>query len=455
MKTIKRLFLLTIAISGGMSTTLAGDHPQANFGIYGIQHQPTIERYQQYVGQIVKYLPGDQGSGNYIDKEYFIKVGGSFDKEYTITKVSGNDKRMTFLLQEKDGKTKVKLVVNNQDEYYSYGKYAYCITNEYSIPLFLIEKYNTDKSKFQGKVYPEQASPIKMEVSDLVLQESKDKIKDYPKVMLILKDKESGKTYNADPDINFSIIGKEFTNPHFKCKYNVISVVTKKNEYYPYRVGKYYTLKNSLDGTTKDVPVGSALYSAFSGDDAGHFVATLTKVEKPLNSTIRYGNTTTVTDKDITKFSYVDNFIDILIFASKTQFNFVLKNVSDNTIKIVWNEAVFVDVDGGTSKVMHSGIKYSQREGDQPASTIIKSAKLEDVATPTDKVYYDDLLKEWTSKSLYEKAKIKEKLKRQTIKLMLPIQVKDVVNEYIFEFELKYVYIHPEYVADGDIVLPF
>lgn len=30
---------------------------------------------------------------------------------------------------------------------------------------------------------------------------------------------------------------------------------------------------------------------------------------------------------------------------------------------------------------------------------------------------------------------------------MLPIQVKDVVNEYIFEFTLSYVFNHPEYLA--------
>lgn len=169
-------------------------------------------------------------------------------------------------------------------------------------------------------------------------------------------------------------------------------------------------------------------------------------MEKPSNAAVRYGKTTSVTDKNITKYSYIDNFIDILIFTTNSQFNFVLKNVSDNTIKVVWNEAVFVDVDGSTSKVMHSGIKYSQREGDQPASTIIKGAKLEDLAAPTANVYYSDVLKEWNSYSLYRNAD--RKAEGQTIRLMLPIQVKDVINEYIFEFGLTYVYNHPEYMAD-------
>lgn len=443
MKKIKGLLVFAITLICSITTALAGDHPEAHFGIYGIQHQIGVAGYQQYVGQIVKYIPTKGVS--YHDKKSFIEEGGSFDKEYIITKILGNDKRMTFHLQEKDGKAKVKMVVNNQYEFYSYGKYTYCITDKYSIPLFLIEKFNSDKSKYIGQKYPKNPSSVEMEVMDMVLQES-EHFNEYPKVSLLLKDNKTGKTYYANPDMDFNLIGKEYTNSKYKCKYNVISVFTKKGSAYPYEEELHYVVKNSIDGTTKEVSAKIASYFAFYGDNSGHFVATLTKVEKPSNSAIRYGNTTTVTDKDITKFSYIDNFIDILIFANNSQFSFILKNVSDNTIKVVWNEAVFVDVDGSTSKVMHSGTKYSQREGDQPASTIIKGAKLEDVAAPTDKVYYSDVLKEWTSKSLYSNAK--QNTEGQTIKLMLPIQVKDVVNEYIFDFELKYIYEHPEYLAD-------
>jgi hypothetical protein len=95
---------------------------------------------------------------------------------------------------------------------------------------------------------------------------------------------------------------------------------------------------------------------------------------------------------------------------------------------------------------MHVGTKYSQREGDQPASTIIKGAKLEDIAAPTKNVYYSDVLKEWMTRSLYTNAN--KKGEGETIRLMLPIQVKDVINEYIFEFGLKYKLNHPELVVE-------
>ena len=57
----------------------------------------------------------------------------------------------------------------------------------------------------------------------------------------------------------------------------------------------------------------------------------------------------------------------------------------------------------------------------------LKVLSWKDIAVPIDKVYYSDLLKTWINKLLYENASTTNE--GQTIKLMLPIQVKDIVNE--------------------------
>lgn len=426
----------------------AAEHPEAHFGEYGIQHLNGLSAYQQYVGETVRYLAAGQGINGaaYDDEKGFLSKGGKFDTDYIIKSITGNDKQMTFTLLEKGGKNKVKMVVNNQNEYYTYGKYTYCITDKYTIPLFLIDRFNADKQKYLGKVYPEaKDSPVSVVISDVSIKKA-EKYGEYPTICFVLKDNNTGKTFEYDPkridDLND--LGIVYNNPLFKCSYTVVNVEYKKSDYYPYNEEKHYTVVNSIDGSSKEVSARSAETSAFSGDNSGRFTATLSNVEKPANSEVRYGERTVVSDKDITKFSYVDNFIDILIFATSTQFSFLLKNVSDNTIKVVWNEAVFVDVDGSTSKVMHAGTKYSQREGDQPASTIIKGAKIDDIAAPTNKVYYSEILKEWSSRSLYSNAT--KGVDGETIRLMLPIQVKDVINEYIFEFVLDWEYDHPEYL---------
>ena len=56
------------------------------------------------------------------------------------------------------------------------------------------------------------------------------------------------------------------------------------------------------------------------------------------------------------------------------------------------------------------------------------------------------MLKEWVIDSMYPKEIVSEP---GQLRLMLPIQVKDVVNEYTFVFDVKYVYDHPERLKDN------
>ena len=229
----------------------------------------------------------------------------------------------------------------------------------------------------------------------------------------------------------------------YKADYTICDVFDSL----PYSYAKdkeiFVVAVNSINEKKKTVSYSNYKKSVFYGDASGRFDAVLSKVEKPANSAVRYGKKTTISDNTdgITRYSYVDNIIDILIFATDKQFSFILKNMSDNTIKVVWDEAVFVDVDGSTSKVFHYGVKYADRENRQPVSTIIKGANLDDVATPTNRV---EFYKDWYTKSLFINSK--KDVKDQKIKLMLPIQVKDVVNEYIFEFSVNYVFNYPELV---------
>ena len=449
MKKNERLWKTTITflmfIICNSINSFASDHPEAHFGKYGIEYLSTLAEYRQtYIGKTVKYIPVNS-EGSYSEKENFLRKGGKYNTKYIITKISGDDKRMVFALKEKESGKTIKMTINNQYELYSHDKYFYCITENYSVPLLLTDEFEADSILYLKKRFCKEGSSVYALCKKLYMKEQERTYPaEYPIPTLLLFDENMKRFECKASDIkDLEDIGTIFSNPKFKCKYTVVNVFRKGTLY---GGTKYYTVKNSIDGKIKEVKEYNAEKEAFSGDDWGHFNAILVKVEKPSVTSERYGKTTEISDNKITKYSYIDDIIDILIYGDSRDFSFVIKNVSENSIKLVWNEAVFVDVDGTSSKIMHSGIKYSQREGDQPASTIIKGAKLEDIAAPIDKVYYSDALKEWTSKSLYSNAdKNKED---QTLKLMLPIQIKETINEYVFEFKLSYTYNHPEYLVD-------
>lgn len=241
-------------------------------------------------------------------------------------------------------------------------------------------------------------------------------------------------------------IGRVFSDPMVKASYKIVDILLKNN--YDRndkleRLDLYYTLENSETGQLKTYLAKDAATSCFIEDKSGKYNTYLANVEKPANPDIKYGENSIVKlndDTNTTKFSYIDNFINILIFTDSKQFYFTLKNISEYTQKVIWDEAVFVDYNGKTSKIMHKGVKYSQREESQPASTIIRGASIEEIACPTNNVYYNDANKDWETSSIYPS---NDSQKDKQVQLMLPIQIKGVTNEYIFTFDLKYEYDNP------------
>ena len=437
----KLLFMVLSCLSLLISNNAyAGDHPEAHFGEFGIKHLSTLAQYQQeYLGKEVMYIP-ESDKPSYDDETEFK---GEFNTPYIISKITGNDERITFLLKSPTTNKKVKFVFNNQYEYYSYGKYTYCITDRYSVPLLNKTKFDEVKKSKIGTVVNER-----YEIIDMIMGPDVDEDNKYPVPYIVLKNKETERIHKLpykNSDLYAKMLGQVFESEKVITTYKVVDVVFEKSEYYPYNIEAKFELESSIDGKTKKFRLED-IDNCFDEDLSGAYISILSAVERPANSSKRYGKTTTIEDKGVTKFSYIDDIIGIIIVGTSDQFNFILENVSENTIKVIWNEAVFVDFDGSTSKVMHVGTKYSQKDGDQPATTIIKNAKIVDLAVPTVNVRYSDVLKEWVIDSMYPKEIVSEP---GQLRLMLPIQVKDVVNEYTFVFDVKYVYDHPQTLKDN------
>lgn len=246
--------------------------------------------------------------------------------------------------------------------------------------------------------------------------------------------------FNTDAS---SMIGKTYTDPLVKGQYKITDIKLEKSPMSKRTKEIVYYVSNSeIDRNFVTGNLDIMLKEYFAEDRSGKYNATLVKVEKPENSSERYGEVKTIEEKGVTKYSFEDELIDIIIFCNSSQFSFKLTNKSQNSIKVVWDDAVIVDYSGSTSKVMHSGVRYSQRDASQPASTIIRGASLDDIACPTSNVRYSDLLKDWVTDSMYPSDITNNEVKQ--IRLMLPIQIKEVVNEYVFIFDVKYEYNHPE-----------
>lgn len=397
---MKKMFFLFATLLN-ISAALAFD----TNSVFSFKQQDSSEGYQQYVGKSFFFRP------SYGSYETWYKSGFKYDmsyedKLYTISKISVKDVRIsnnpnreiTIEAVQNGSKSKVK--------FKSYEKVSvkigFWLGDERKLPLIdcmpivFTEPFNEFKQKHMSEIIEHKMVKDVYEVVDVFI--GKD-IKDDA----------------ATASVNVSLKNKR-TGKIVKCPYNQVNTI----------------------------PFNEAL--------EGSYKMALIEVEKPEDSTNRYSETKTIQDDNVDKFSYNDSIIDLTIFGTKENFRFSLKNISNHSIKIVWNDAAFVGLDGSTSKIMHTGIKYSERESDQPATVIIKGAKIDDSATPTANVYYDEgLYLPYTGKTIGNGWKTKSMIPEKhqgkeagIIRLMLPIQVKDVVNEYTFVFRVYYAYNHPE-----------
>lgn len=180
----------------------------------------------------------------------------------------------------------------------------------------------------------------------------------------------------------------------------------------------------------------------------------LTSVERPADAKERYGEQIIekYNPKDSSKFNYIfeDGLVKTLWLPAQKGFYFEIYNKTDNSIKVIWDEAVFVDENNKSHRIMHSSIKYSERDNPQPPSVIIRKGSIDEFVAPTDYIYfyrgygsqyiYDP--SEWRHMPLLNyKSEVKEKAENDAkqvvgkkLQLLLPLEIQGKVNDYIFEF---------------------
>ncbi|MCX6222353.1 MAG: hypothetical protein NTZ69_15385 [Bacteroidia bacterium] len=180
----------------------------------------------------------------------------------------------------------------------------------------------------------------------------------------------------------------------------------------------------------------------------GIYKVGLEEVESPKNIKEQFGKTKVVNfmDQGVTKYSYEDTLIQIVWLPLSTQFSFSLTNKSDHSMKIIWDEAVYVNVNGLSQKVFHSGVKYTERNNSQPTTTIVKGAKIDDLIMPTDNVYFiSGEYGGWKEHPLFinfgrtaeELSTVKSLYVGKVVKVLLPIKIEDTTNEYLFTFKIE------------------
>lgn len=195
--------------------------------------------------------------------------------------------------------------------------------------------------------------------------------------------------------------------------------------------------------------MGACLLSscgAFKSYIASYSVG-LSAVESPADAKQQFGETKVVTfdEEGVSKYRYEDDYINIVWYVGSKHFNFTLNNKSGHSLKINWDDISFVDTKGQVGRVMHSGVKYSERNNSQPATTVPKGASISDILLPTENVYfvsgqYGGWRENYLLPCVYQTPEAfnagASSLVGKTMTIMMPIMIENVQNDYTFTFNI-------------------
>ena len=173
----------------------------------------------------------------------------------------------------------------------------------------------------------------------------------------------------------------------------------------------------------------------------------LSSVESPADAKQQFGETKVVTfnEEGVSKYRYEDDYINIVWYVGLKQFNFTMNNKSGHSLKINWDDISFVDTKGQVGRVMHSGVKYSERNNSQPATTVPKGASISDILLPTENVYfvsgqYGGWRENYLLPCVYQTPEAfnagASSLVGKTMTIMMPIMIENVQNDYTFTFNI-------------------
>lgn len=187
------------------------------------------------------------------------------------------------------------------------------------------------------------------------------------------------------------------------------------------------------------------------------YVLALADVEKPANSRERFGNLTLARGDSagVTQYRFADSLIAVTIVPLSDRFLLSLANQSPHSIRVIWDRAAFIDVTGRSQRVIHSHVRLAEAHQTQPSSIIPRGSHIDDQIIPAEHVSPSTYcsrgwcvapllptvyaLKGDTLTALDSIARFRA----ARLRLLLPIEVEDVLNEYTLSFAISDVRLTP------------
>jgi hypothetical protein len=168
-----------------------------------------------------------------------------------------------------------------------------------------------------------------------------------------------------------------------------------------------------------------------------------------------------VIEEGISRSFFEDEMVRIKWRPTPDDIGLFINNKTDASMKIVWDEARFVDEKGISHRLIHSGIGYEERNDSHPPTVVAARSTLDDFIHPADYFRQEESYgsRAYKQQSHWERSpflptQIKgnaeelrakaEPFAGKTFQVLLPIQIENVRHDYLFTFKINKVNVTEE-----------
>jgi hypothetical protein len=142
---------------------------------------------------------------------------------------------------------------------------------------------------------------------------------------------------------------------------------------------------------------------------------------------------------DSRELLFEDQAIRIRFSLSEKQIGMILQNKLQLPIKVDWNNISYVDITGLAHGVMHTGVRYMERDRPQVPTIIPPAAMIDDVIVPSDHISYTPGSGSgWSSRSLFPGIITEtDQYIGKSFSVFIPLEFDGAVKNYLFSFRIE------------------
>jgi PBP1b-binding outer membrane lipoprotein LpoB len=162
------------------------------------------------------------------------------------------------------------------------------------------------------------------------------------------------------------------------------------------------------------------------------------KLEKTVQSLARYRLSYRMVEPSMSDtLQFRDDKVAVSFTITGRSLQMRFENLSASEVKILWDRSEYTDVKKQTHRLMHSGVRFQDRNNPIPAQVVPSHASVQEAVFPIDKVTISQL------KRIYEVQPLllldndtAAALKGKEIVLFIPVEINRQIIPYNFKIEI-------------------